>query len=92
MRVVNRDAREYVQKRVCFKGSNTFAEVCGNNGIFYVVYSYGYHFPMYVWDGSVWLENSDKYSRSTSRHQSQLHPLEETVKMGTKELLKVIGC
>ena len=42
----------------------------------YVVYSYGEHFPMYVYnyDAGVWLGNSDKYSRTTSKHQSISRP------------------
>ena len=37
----------------------------------YVVYSYGEHFPMYVYDDEVemWFGNEDKYSPTTSKHQ-----------------------
>jgi hypothetical protein len=42
----------------------------------YVIYSYGYHFPMYVYDetSQQWIGNSDKYSRTTSTHQSKYRP------------------
>mgnify|MGYP006450206741 CR=1 FL=1 len=38
----------------------------------YVVYSYGDHFPMAMFDKDVgkWIVNEDKYSRTTSKHQS----------------------
>lgn len=42
----------------------------------YVVYSYGYHFPMYVYDANTceWYGNKDKYSRTTSSHQTKARP------------------
>lgn len=41
----------------------------------YVVYSYGFHFPMYVWMEGQWYGNESSYSRTTSKHQSQCRPL-----------------
>lgn len=39
-----------------------------------IIYSYGTHFPIAVkLDGDVILFNKDKYSRSTSKHQSHVH-------------------
>ena len=59
----------------------------------YAVYSYGHHFPMYVaeWlnpDKSdiKWYENADRYSRTTSKHQSQLRPSSPTVEMTTEQM------
>jgi hypothetical protein len=42
----------------------------------YTVYSYGTHYPMYVYDKTVdrWYGNSDKYSRTTSKHMTKLCP------------------
>ena len=72
-RVNNNQARQYVERKEPFEASNTFAE--WENG-FYVVYSYGYHWVMFVYDSEadLWFENTDKYSRTTSRHHSQLKP------------------
>jgi hypothetical protein len=44
----------------------------------YAIYSYGFHFPMYVYDEQTqqWLGNSSKYSRTTSSHQSKYRPSE----------------
>ena len=42
----------------------------------YAVYSYGYHFPMYIYDeeAGVWVGNKDKYSRTTTTHQTKARP------------------
>ena len=42
----------------------------------YVVYSYGTHFPMYIWDEVTqrWYGNRDKYSITTTRHQRYACP------------------
>ena len=90
MRVANRDCRNHVIELEPFEGSNLFAEKHQN---YYVVYSYGYHFPMYMYDrvNARWFENSGKYSRTTSKHQSQAHPCVSTEKVDTKELKRLIN-
>lgn len=107
MKTSNKDARKLVNGLTEFEGSNTFAEIyppC-NKGTssprallftecptwLYAVYSYGYHFPMYVaeWlEGQepTWYENTDRYSQSTSKHQSQLRPSSPTIKMDTEQM------
>lgn len=82
-KVSNSKAREFVQSQTPFKGSNTFAEVI--SGI-YVVFSYGYHFPMFACVNGQWYENGDKFSQSTSKQKSQLHPLFETQVLDTKSI------
>jgi hypothetical protein len=69
----NKEADTYTTNREPFKGSNTWGEWVKE---LYVVFSYGRHFPIYVWDEQLgmWFGNQDKYSRSTTRHQSQLRP------------------
>ena len=92
MRVANKNASKYVNELKEFKGSynrygkhnaSIFAE---NESAFdmygedlYVVYSYGYHFPMYIYDrqAGIWIGSSDRHSSSTSKHQSQCRPSEE---------------
>jgi hypothetical protein len=81
-RIANNKAREYVEKLEEFQGSNMLGKWLGlGNGRtetdkLYVVYSYGSHFPMYIYDPKEqkWLGNSDKYSRSTTRQQSHTRP------------------
>lgn len=72
-RVSNKGCGKYTAERIPFQGSNLFAEDHPN---LYVVYSYGKHFPMYVYDKEVnqWFGNKDKYSPSTTRQQSQAYP------------------
>ena len=93
MKIANKDARKFVQQRLPFQGSNLFAQVHTRNsedGIsepdtWYVVYSYGKHFPMYIClhigGRDIWFANEDKYSRSTTRHQSQARPVTDGSKM-----------
>jgi len=85
-KISNARARDFVQVCAPFKGSNTFAESI--SGI-YVVFSYGYHFPMFVCVNGTWYENADKFSRSTSKQQSQLHPLCPTEKLDTATLKQI---
>jgi len=92
-KVANRDCRPYVQKRQSFTGSNLFAEHRSvgtyphSNCRHYTVYSYGYHYPMFVFVPDVgWFENEDKYSRTTSKHRSQAHPHTDTYKLSAKAI------
>ena len=85
MRVANKDARKYVNELEEFKGSynkyadaSIFAENSDNKNL-YVVYSYGYHFPMYIYDrqAGIWIGNKYKETVTTSKHQSQCRPSAE---------------
>lgn len=98
-RVSNSKARGMVAEYKEFQGSNMFAKWLdiGNGRTemksLYVIYSYGSHFPMYVWDNNEkkWIGNRDKYSRSTTRHQSQARPNKEIdVWYNTNEIKDVI--
>jgi hypothetical protein len=96
IKTTNANARQYVQRREAFDASNTFAHTFPPNSncltYRYVVYSYGTHFPLFIaeWlpeDGKVqWYENADKYSRTTSKHHTQLHPLQQTMPMTTERM------
>lgn len=95
VRTSNKNARSKVQDLQVFRGSNTFAEYYAPSGDTlthrYVVYSYGYHFPMFIaeWLSGYdpqWYENMDRYSRSTSKHKSQLHPLTRTTQFDTEQM------
>jgi hypothetical protein len=58
----------------------------------YVIYSYGEHFPMYVYDDESgrWLGNKDKYSRTTSTHQSKYRPSEVAEWFDTTALKNIV--
>ena len=98
MRVSNSKARDYVNGFKEFQGSNTFGKWIPQGGgrvndkQVYAVYSYGSHFPMYVWDSTEkkWIGNKDKYSQSTTRHQSLLRPSSVGMWYNTDELKEVI--
>lgn len=88
MKIANQKARSMVKARIPFKGNNTFGE--NLNGA-YVVFSYGHHWPMFAYVDGTWYENDGRYSTTTSKHRSQLHPLSETEKVTTDELLRIVG-
>ena len=88
MKIANRNASQYVQNKEVFRGSNMYAEY---EGKMYIVYSYGDHFPMYVFHRGRWYRNTDKYSVTTSIHQSHAMPYgEKFVERDTKELRNMI--
>ncbi len=94
--IANADARLYIQRREPFKGSNLWGEKRMTQGVLsthdyvdwedsselYVVCSYGVHYPMWIYDflTGQWFGNHDKYSRTTSKHKGQTHPLGVDVK------------
>ena len=87
-RIANKDAADYVAKRVEFDGSNLLARW---EGAKYVVYSYGYHFPLLVYADDMWFETTSKFSVSTSRQLSQCRRgLPETRKYNRDALRLVI--
>ena len=89
-RVANKNARRYVQNLEPFIGSNTegvWRRDPNTHKLRYVVTSYGTHWPLFIWDDGVWYENADKYSVSTSKHRSQLHPLSNTVPMSVRDMV-----
>jgi hypothetical protein len=90
-RIANRDCREYVQKRRLFEGSNLFSirKHIGSyprNSETYTVYSYGYHYPMFLYTGGMWFENASKYSSTASKHRSQAHPHTDTFKLSSEAM------
>ena len=66
----NRSARDLVQAKIPFKGSNTEGKY--ENDV-YVVYSYGWY-PIFVWADGQWYESSVNYSNSTAKQMSQARP------------------
>jgi hypothetical protein len=61
----------------------------------YVVYSYGTHFPIYMYDHEteMWFGNSDSYSPTTSRHQTLARPQVDGMYMVTStDLIDIIRC
>lgn len=96
VQTTNANARQYVQRREEFTASNTYARIHAPHKdcltYRYVVYSYGQHYALFVaeWhpdDGKVqWYVNTDNYSITTSKHRTQLHPLEPATPMDTDRM------
>ena len=99
-RVANKDIDKYIDRLEEVKGSNIFAENSATlsdnpetDDNLYIVYSYGWHFPMYIHcrQSNLWYGNSSKYSVSTSKHQSQARPSRNVDQwLTTNEMLDVI--
>jgi hypothetical protein len=91
MKIANRDARKFVQKQHPFQGNNLYAQFHtqnnkdGTNGpdMWYAVYSYGGHWPLFIYANDTWFENEDKYGMTTSKHRTQCHPHTPTVLLST---------
>lgn len=94
MRIANKAAASMVANRRPFEGSNLFARethVVQSETTLYVVYSYGEHFPMYIAETTAdnvthWYANTDRYSQSTTRHQSQARPNINCIPMTTEQM------
>ena len=90
IKTTNNQCSELVTNKIEFKANNIFSEYIKEDKL-YIVYSYGYHFPMYVKYKNTWYENSDKYSITTSKQQSQARPNATTKMRNTSELKNIIN-
>lgn len=97
MKIANKNARPYVEARKNFQGSNMFGKWLdiggGRQSSFdmYAVFSYGSHFPMYVFEPSVgWIANKDKYSASTTRQQYHTRPSNIFAWFNTEDMKELI--
>jgi hypothetical protein len=89
-RVANRHCRKYVQEKEEFLGNNLFGK--WENEHMYVVYSYGNHWPLFVYlaESGTWLENESRTSVTTSKHRVQAHPMTDTVSVSAKDAFEVV--
>jgi hypothetical protein len=89
-RTTNAGSRVFVQARRDFQGANLFGQ---NRGNIYVVFSYGEHWPLFIYDkrNNTWFENADRYSSTTSKHRSQSHPLTDTVKLSKAAMMQKLA-
>ena len=91
-RVNNSDMWRYTTDRQEFKNHNETAWGEWRDNL-YIVYSYGQHFPMYVYDEQAdrWYGNRDKFSRTTTRHQTNSQPEGVPIEWtDTKHLMAII--
>jgi len=98
--MTNKQVIEQWAEYVC--GYNSKPEGHNSNGSIYykgdVIYSYGSHFPMAIFmGGRCTVINGDKYSPTTSRHQSTLrgvisdYCIDEIVISDTSEMRRKIS-
>ena len=86
-RINNSVAGSCVAAKEEFKSNNgtLYAEWRGPDK--YVVFSYGEHYPMYIWvRDSGWFENQDPYSVTTSRHKGHCRPTNCTTSLNTEAM------
>jgi hypothetical protein len=83
MKIANSKCRPLVEAREPFQGSNLWggwhdSTLVESNDRQYVVYSWGHHFPIYIYDEVTqqWFGNADRFSQSTTRHQWLARPLD----------------
>ena len=89
LRTSNNKCSELVNNKIEFKANNIFSEHIKKDKL-YIVYSYGFHFPMYIKYKNTWFENSDKYSVTTSKQQNQARPNAKTKLLNTNEMKQLI--
>lgn len=94
-RINGRQSRPCVQRCEAFKNSNgqLYAEWRGGEGMGdpnkrYVVYSYGPHWPLFIYVPQVdtWFENKGKYGPTTSKHRTFTHPHCDTVPLTVDQM------
>lgn len=92
IRTTNREARNYVINGVPFTNSNGQLFGRWETPSLYVVYSYGEHWPLFIWSErtETWYENEDKYSVTTSRHHTHAHPHRETERISRAKMREII--
>jgi hypothetical protein len=94
-RINGRLARPYVQRKEAFKNSNgqLYAEWVGDEWVGdlnkrYCVYSYGSHWPLFIYVPQVdtWFENKEKFGPTTSKHRTFTHPHCDTVALSLEQI------
>jgi len=85
MRYTNRQCREQARRKNVFQNNNgtIYSRWCGE---VYAVFSYGEHFPMFVWCERMWFENGDGYSRTTAKQKGQVRPSHNTKSLTTRQM------
>jgi len=93
-RINGRTCRAWVQQKQPFQNSNgqLYAQWEGmNDDLRYVVYSYGRHWPLFVYVPKVdtWFENTHRKSPTTSKHRSYSHPGCDTVSISLNNIFEL---
>jgi hypothetical protein len=67
---------ELARKKEQFTFNNVFSILANRGHATYTIYSYGSHYPMYVYDYEAcqWYGNKDKSTPTTNRHMKRFEP------------------
>ena len=86
-----KQAAELMKEKKEFKSGNVFAFDYPTTG-YYIVFSYGIHWPLFVYDHNkgLWYGNKDEYSITTSKHFNKLNP-GNIVPLGIEEMESLVG-
>lgn len=87
-----RRAKSKIENKEVFRIGDIFSQNIGN---VYVVYSYGTHYPMFLYnrETNIWYENMTKYSHTTSaRHKNNCRPHNVAISVATTESLNAMIC
>ena len=89
-KIVNQEAREYVENMIDFIGNNLSGLTMSNGD--YLVSSFGYY-PIWYYDKreKKWYGNTDKFSVTTAKHSSQTRPTYDAVMVSSDTLNEVIS-
>lgn len=92
-----KDLRALVEAKTPFSYSrgHVYGRLRGDDDdpYIYTVYSYGNHFPMYVYDFAMgmWYGHSKHYSNTTNRHQAMTRPSGEIVECTFDEIGGIVS-
>ena len=88
MKITNKQVREKVEDLKPFKANTMYA--CWMNTA-YVVFSYGTHWPLYIFYRGNWYENEERYSVTTSRHRNLARPYQaDHFKVSCKQARSIV--
>ena len=86
-----KEAVGLVKDKKEFKAGNVFAVAYQTAG-YYVVFSYGLHWPLFIYDyrQGQWYGNSDEYSITTSKRYGKLNP-GNVLPLPCEEMKRLVG-
>lgn len=89
IKIANKNSRINTTNKESFEGSNLYAKDVKKC---YVVFSYGLHFPLYIFKEGEWYENESKYSSTTAKHKYQSRPDTDKpfILKSTKEMIELL--
>lgn len=87
-----RNVRSLVRSRQEFEGNSIYAQwrTASNGQRLYVVFSYGVHWPLFVWHDGKWYANGDKFSVTTTKHKTLADPREGADELNLQQMQDLV--